>query len=98
MIAFIERKLAQHEIAKVIPHQVTLADAYRRMHRQAAVQAAVDEVVEDLDDEEVPVTKGLQNRIKKMLKDDPTLSWDAALRAIVEGEQEGGTIGVRPGA
>ncbi len=74
MIAFIERKLAQHGIAKVIPDQVTLADAYRRMHRQAAVQAAVDEVVEDLDDEEVPVTKGLQNRIKKMLKDDPTLS------------------------
>src|SRR5262249_50266295 len=64
LIAFIERKLAQHGIAKVIPDQDTLADAYRRMHRQATVQAAVDEAVEGLEDKEVPVTKGLQNRIK----------------------------------
>jgi hypothetical protein len=45
LVAFIERKLAQHGIAKVIPDQDTLANGYRRMHRQATVQAAVGQAV-----------------------------------------------------
>ena len=87
LIAFIERKLAQHGIAKVVPDQGTLADAYQRMHRQAAVQAAVEEALDDVDDAEIPAPKELQSRIRKILKSQPTTSWDVALRGIVEQEQ-----------
>jgi hypothetical protein len=86
LIAFIEGKLAEHGIAKVIPDQDTLADAYRRMHRQAVVQAAVDKAVADLDDDEVPVPEGLEGRISEMLKSEPTIAWDAALRTIIVDE------------
>lgn len=45
---------------------------------ETIIQAAVEEAVEDLEEEEVPVPKGLQTRNRKMLKSQPTISWDTA--------------------
>ena len=88
LVALIERKLAKHGIAKLIPDDRTLADAYRRMHQQAAVQAKIDELVEELDEDEVKVPAGLRRRIEKALKSDPARSWDAILREVAEQDQE----------
>jgi hypothetical protein len=46
LVALIERKLAEHGIRKVIPDDDTLADAYRRMHRQAVIQEKIDDLIE----------------------------------------------------
>jgi hypothetical protein len=82
LVALIERKLAKHCIRKVIPDDDTLADAYQRMRRQAAIQKKIDELVDELDEQEVKVPAGLRQRITKALKVDPTQSWDAVMREI----------------
>ena len=44
-IALIERKLDEYGITKIVPDDRTLADAYRRMQRQAVVQDEVDDLM-----------------------------------------------------
>jgi hypothetical protein len=89
LVALIERKLGKHGIAKVIPDAETLADAYRRMHKQAAVQKKIDELVKKFDGAEVKVPTGLQQRIKKAVKVDPKRPWDAVMRDIAESHGAG---------
>ena len=84
LVALIERKLNEHGITKVIPSNETLADAYRRLHKQAVIQDKIDELIEDLDEAEVKVPPGLRQRIKKVIKADPARPWDAIVREIVE--------------
>jgi hypothetical protein len=91
LVALIERKLAKHGITKVIPDDETLADAYRRMRKQAVIQDKIDELVEDFDEDEMEAPARLRQRVKKAVKDDPARSWDAIVREIAEqddGERE----------
>jgi hypothetical protein len=94
LVALIERKLAKHGIAKVVPDDATLADAYRRIHKQAVIQDKIDELVEELHGAEAKVPTGLRQRIKKAIKVDPARPWDAVMREIAEedarGEQRSG--------
>jgi hypothetical protein len=87
-IEWIEGKLQQHGIVKVIPDSDTLAGAYRRMRRQALVQERINEALAELDGEEEaeppPIPDNLIGRIKERLSDDPALRWDAVLREIAE--------------
>ena len=90
LVAFIERKLKKHGIAKVIPDTDTLEAAYRRMRRQAVVQDAINAALKGLGDEEedLPVPRNLKSAIAKQLKADREMTWDAALRKIAENDHE----------
>src|SRR4051812_2590306 len=80
LIAWIERKLDQHGVAKIVPDDETLADAYRRMCRQADVQARIDEVLGSLEvDEAIAVPDYLRHRLTKKLEANREISWDTAL-------------------
>jgi hypothetical protein len=91
-IEWIEGKLRQHDVDKVVPDSDTLASAYRRMRRQALVQARIDEALAKLDDEgetePPPIPDTLLDRINERLSDDPALRWDAVLREIAEDDHE----------
>jgi hypothetical protein len=88
LIALIERKLAEHGVSKVIPADKVLAEAYRRMHRQAVIQAEIDKLVGDLNADEIGVPTGLRQCIEKAIAADPTQSWDELLRGIVDERAE----------
>jgi len=90
LVAFIERKLKEHGISKVVPDNDTLAAAYRRMRRQLTVQQVIDKAVAELggEDEALPVPRNLESLIAKRLKENPAKSWDAALREIAEDDNE----------
>ena len=51
LIRWIERKLEAAGVKKILPDDETLADAYRRMRRQAVVQERIDELLKDFDDD-----------------------------------------------
>jgi hypothetical protein len=86
-IQWLELKLVHHGIAKVVPGGDTIADAYRRMRKQALVQERINEALDELEDDDtepVPIPDNLIGRIKERQSDDPTLRWDAVLREIAE--------------
>jgi hypothetical protein len=90
LIAFIERKLDQNNIRKVVPDDDTLAAAYRRMRRQAMVQERIAEALVELGDEDeaLYVPADLKTRIEARQRADRALRWDAVLSEIAEGDHE----------
>ena len=103
LVAWLERKLEEHGVAKVIPDDDTLAVAYRRMRRQAVVQQHINDALEELgydedydgddDDDETPVPADLKARIAAEQKTTRTQTWDEVLREIVESDGEAETAG-----
>jgi len=79
---------AENGIDKVIPDDETLADAYRRMHKQSVIQDKIDELIEDLDEEDVEAPTELRQRVEEAIKLDPARSWDAIIREIAEQDQD----------
>ena len=91
-VEWIEGKLQQHGIAKVVPDGDTLAGAYGRMRRQALVQAQIDKLLTALEDEaELPIPEDLVRHIAQRLEDEPVRRWDAVLREIVENDHQKAT-------
>ena len=64
LIRWIERKLEAAGVTKILPDDETLADAYRRMRRQAVVQERIDELLKDFDDDDVEVPDDLRAKMK----------------------------------
>jgi hypothetical protein len=81
-IAFLERKLKEAGVAKIIPEKKLLVDAYVCMERGRRLQEAVGDLVDQgIEDRKAP--KGLRSRIEEMLNRRPTKRWDEALAEIV---------------
>jgi hypothetical protein len=89
LVAWLEGKLAEHGIKKVIPDDATLAAAYQRASEYAAVQEAIDEAVAEQRKTATAATvpDNLRALITERLKAEPTLTWDAAVAEIAEGEE-----------
>ncbi|MPZ58741.1 MAG: hypothetical protein GEU91_20070 [Rhizobiales bacterium] len=90
LIAFIERKLEEHGVEKVIPDEATLADAYRRMRRQAVVQEKIEEVLAELDDDEaeLAVPENLRAQIEEVFSTKRHVRWDAVVSAIAKQDHD----------
>ncbi len=81
-VAFIEGKLKEHGIAKVVPDQALLADVYAGFEKGRRLQEMV-ESFDEVDMSGFRVPKNLQMHVRKYLKRHPEVRWDAALDAIV---------------
>ncbi len=89
-VNFIERKLREHHVRKVIPEPAGLADAFRMfirstMEAEARVKAVLDEIAA----KSVPIPADLAKRVAAYLKTHPTASWDAAVAVIAKGKDKG---------
>jgi hypothetical protein len=86
LVEWIEGKLQQHGIVKVMPDATTLAGAYARMRRQALAQDQINQVMAKLHAAAAAVPDKLAARITGRLEKNPALRWDAVLRAIAEAD------------
>ena len=84
-VDFIERKLAAHNLKKVIPAPALLADAFRLFTLSNEAEARVKAILNELAAKEVAIPKDLAKRVAAYLKAHPTVPWDAAVAAIVKG-------------
>ena len=84
-VAFVEAKLDEYGVAKVMPDADVLADAYHRARVQAVVQAEIDVLVRAATEAEkgAPVPADLRERLTQHLATDRSLSWDAALQKVL---------------
>jgi hypothetical protein len=83
LVAFIERKLQEHGVTKIVPPEDLLDTVYRQMERGRRLAEAVAKLDPiNLEDFSSPVD--LERRVREMLKEDPAIRWDAAVKAILE--------------
>ena len=89
MVKWIEGKLEQQGVTKVIPDKGTLAGAYHRTRAQAHIQAKIDEIIEaEAEEGEAGrVPDDLRKQVEEHLKSHPATSWDEAIREIVEADE-----------
>jgi hypothetical protein len=91
-IEFVEGKLEQHGVEKVVPDEATLAVAWKRAHLVARVNELIDSIQRDEQEDgsappatsDIPPVPGdLAERIREALAEDVTQPWDQALWDIV---------------
>jgi hypothetical protein len=81
-VAFIERKLCENDIAKIIPDQDLLAEVYASMERGRRLKDAAKKLSK-IDMKSFKPPRDLKKRVKEALKKNPHIRWDAAIEAIV---------------
>jgi hypothetical protein len=87
IVDFVEAKLKQHGIGKVIPDRETLANTYQMFADSDRLAAAFDQLRERLDgetEEPIVVPENLEAKVKDVLKEKPDIPWHRAVRLIVD--------------
>jgi hypothetical protein len=84
-VEFVERRLAKCGAKKVVPDDETMEDAWRRglVQRQLEEEALREQAEWAANEADVPAD--LAERVRKVMSDDPRLSWDRALIVIMDG-------------
>jgi hypothetical protein len=82
-VAFVERKLKQHGIAKIVPGKEKLADAYRLFARSQPAAKIVQRELKKLNgDAAVEVPQDIEMQVRQHLARRPKERWDAAVQRI----------------
>jgi hypothetical protein len=81
-VTFIERKLREHGVAKVVPDEAMLAKMYAGFEKGRRLEDQVENL-DEVDMSDLRMPKDLQRRVRKYLKQHQAVRWDVALRAIV---------------
>jgi hypothetical protein len=87
LLDFVESKLKQHCIGKVIPDNETLANTYKMFAASDRLSKAFDELKEqskDEDEAQTSVPEDLKAQIKTKLEENPDIPWHRAIRLVLD--------------
>jgi hypothetical protein len=85
LVAFIERKLQEHGVLKIIPDAEILARQYRVTIRGMEIKRKFEEMLAQMPVDNFDVPDDLAAKVVNLLKEQPHTSWDQAIAKIVEG-------------
>jgi DNA topoisomerase VI subunit B len=91
-VGWLEAKLDEHGVHKVIPDAETLALQYRRSLARRAVNRKIDEIEASAraDAAQAAIPGDLADRVRDLLDEDDSMSWDDAVTQIVMDTNGGG--------
>jgi hypothetical protein len=84
-VAWIEQRLTEQGVKKVVPSTETLAQAYRRAQRTKALNEELARLQSQMAAQVIEVPDDLEQQVTAYLMAHPECSWDAAVWQIVEG-------------
>lgn len=86
LVDFVEAKLQQAGIRKVVPDKKTLADTYQMVVASHRLSEAFDEVKEEMDDsaEPIAVPNDLRVKVEKLLQERPEITWHRAVQLVID--------------
>ncbi len=86
-VDFLERKLIENGIGKIVPDRETLELAGKRAAMIAEMQKAIREVSETA--AEITLPDDLEQQLRRRLEERPELPWDIALLDLLGGDISG---------
>ena len=86
-VQFVEDKLNEHGVAKVVPELATLASTYAAFRRGARARRALEADLARLNDTTIETPADLEQRVRDHLAAHPEETWDAAIRAVGEADE-----------
>ncbi len=99
LVEWIEGKLEEHGVSKVIPDEDYLIEAYRRAFRQAVVQQKIDDALNDMgdsDEEDIEIPDNLESlrtEVEDRLSEDTATTWDSIVQDLAVQNFEDGDVG-----
>ena len=87
LIDFLEAKLQQHGIGKVVPDRETLASTYQMFAASDYLAKAFDELKEEIENDDearIQVPDDLETQVKAKLEEKPEITWHRAVRLIID--------------
>jgi len=85
VVAWIDRRLTDHGVAKVIPTAETLEKTYRLARRTKAINDELARIQGHMEEGPIEIPDDLLDHVKALLDEHPELSWDAVVWKIVQG-------------
>ena len=86
-IDLIRRKVMASGVTKVVPGKEQLDEAFRLFIRNTRVKAVVESAMAAMTEEAIEVPADLEEQVREALEADPTLSWDEAVKELVDDEE-----------
>jgi DNA topoisomerase 6 subunit A-like protein len=83
-VAFVERKLRENGVEKIVPDQGLLAQVYAGMVRSRRLEQTIEQIDDEIDMEDCEPPEDLEQRVRKLMEKHPTMRWDAAVQQIAE--------------
>jgi len=83
-VEFIERKLTEHGIEKIVPSKQTLDKAYQLFERSRRLEETFDKMAKELETADARAPDDIKNRVTEIMRKRPRLRWDAA---VMEGSR-----------
>jgi hypothetical protein len=85
-VHWIETKLVEHGVAKVVPQDDTLTTAFHRALTHSLVAEQFQRALYEAEEaaRRMPAPAGLREKISRRLETNPAIPWDAALAEEVE--------------
>jgi hypothetical protein len=87
LVEFIERKLEEYGIHKVVPNKKLLGDAYQAFHRSKQLQDIFEKAESKFKATKIKVPGDLETQVRKILDEDGDLRWDDAVRVALDETQ-----------
>jgi hypothetical protein len=86
LVEFVERKLGEHGVAKVVPEDEVIEGHARRLIERTLTKKAIDEMATAIEKMamEIALPGDLADRIKQTLAERSALSWDQATSGILD--------------
>jgi hypothetical protein len=88
LVDFIEQKLQQNGVEKIVPGKDRLAEAYQLFARGVRIQKIINEALEGLKDETIDAPSDLEQQVRDHLVAHPEVRWDHAVSEIAGVEPE----------
>jgi hypothetical protein len=81
LVTWIEQKLAEHGVRKIVPKKEMLDRQYRARVRGHEIERAIAKM--EANTSKIKVPRDLAKQVSAFLKKHPYASWDSAIAAIV---------------
>jgi len=96
-IAWLEGKLEEHGVEKIIPDRDVLCSAYRRALFLQKLDVAQAEQAEQIKGDTVALPRDLGKKVRRLLESSPGMSWDAAVWQLASPRGDDGSSGKASG-
>lgn len=85
-VKWLDAKLVEVGVTKIVPDGDILASAYQRVRRAAMVEAKTAAIVREVNRLKIEPPGGLMDVVTQRLQQSPAISWDAAIAEIARQE------------